>query len=508
VGMRDSNKNIETSNKNISNERLKIDKHARKFTKEEYISSEVTGFILFDFILYENKKEMINGLKKLFSSSILNRKDLRTFNEIFDIKKEGILSGGGWLYLGTIHNKNLDFPFGEFVVNKNLPHFLDRIDVSVKQSVSFAYIVCYTCIIKKEYRKLSTKTLFIKSQDMKPYSFQGGFGQKIRGPKNDTSFDKVQIKTESFLKKYNSGIYLNRTNFNRIQCPNIKLIKINEIFPNNLKEWMDKHFNFLDFIDFSYSGFISQFFNEPCIVSLQNRSIRKKKGYSSGLTALFFKKNGEEEDISSIYHFQTFSTHDLSNLFLMIYWLNYQLEIVNTNFINRFDNYIKKFNLYIKNKDKKLPSFRKLYNDFKNIIALNTKYQLCHTKQLENIFEIKRIFKWVEVHKKNFSVIKTNSNHNKNIYDFFLEEVKTMSELLKNNSYIQSRYKLLFNYIKNLTRIKSINKNLFIQDEIKNISSNMLSHQEFYNNRLYLLTVIIVLLTICNVVLTLINLLN
>ena len=129
-----------------------VDKKVREYLEKEYFDVQNVGLILIDIVPYENKAQMIDGFKKMFCAGNLTSMKMRfdgpRLDCIPDIKKSGLLAGGGSANIGFVFNSDLDVNYLTGI-ERRLPRMLKMMEVVVAQSVDFAYTVTYICHFKK-----------------------------------------------------------------------------------------------------------------------------------------------------------------------------------------------------------------------------------------------------------------------------------------------------------------------------------------------------------------------
>ena len=304
--------------------------------EKQYFDIKNLAIILVDFVPYERKKDMIEGLRELFETEGDKQPvffDEPSFDSIPDIRESGILSGSGHNNLGMIFNSDIDWqPL--MGIQKKLPEEFLGIQVTVGQFVDFSYWIEYLGFVKENYQNKDIKRVFVESRDFVPYRIKTPDGREMRGrkpkgPELEPTIRSFQTDLENFLRPYSCGLFLDRTTTKGtyLSCISVKVLSTQKIDFNLFKNWERQHFNFFRFIGFTHA--YSRY--DSMLVGYYPERIFREQSIFQGLVFLAstadFKGDGYETPEKEICYRIQFQVMDLVPLLHLIYWPSFAMEV-------------------------------------------------------------------------------------------------------------------------------------------------------------------------------------
>ena len=437
----------------------KWSKKSQQRLEKEYLDIKNLEIILVDFIPYERKEQMIQGLKELFQPEV---KTKGLFGDphldfIPDMKKSGALSGGGTAKIGIIFNSDISWkPLTG--IQRKLPEQFLALEITLGQLVDSMYYIIYCGTIKKEFYNEEIKKTFIASGDWVPDE-KGGWIRK--GPKTEPTIRRYQRDMERFLKNFSCGLFLNSSYAGEgFGCPNIKIISTKKINFDSLQEWEKNHLRFIDFLGFNvavyskYDGFL---------VGIPEDHLFKTYSVYAGLIFLAseddFETNGyetiERAICGKIEWFSQDPTSHLIDLFHSVYWTNYHLEISGEKWGEEIKSTLDKIIFCADPNEISIIYQRiiKMYHDFSS-------YFVDEKKNIQNLK------KRVARAKKIASPVTPLKMRNFEV-DVFKDLVGGSEMFLEmeddRNDYLNSQFRSLFGYCKNLTNVSLSRSNINVQ---------------------------------------------
>ena len=378
----------------------KSNKERRLLLKKEYLDVKNIGVILIDFVPYERKNQMIEGLKRLFTHEDLDKplfSDTPRIEGIPDIRESGMLSGGGHANIGTIVNSDLGAGLLVTAIQRRLPAEIQAMQVFVGQFVDYAYYVVYSCLIKDDYQNKGIEQIFTESDDWVPYYEKTSDGEKKRGerrkgPEHEPTIRTYQENIEQFLRPFSCGLFLNTDNNQTGACPSLKIVSIPHIDFAAFEQWEKTYRGLLVFLGFNF--LYSKF--EHTVVGFYRKSLFPGKPSSvfQGLIFLAsldnFKGEGYGTPANEILsRIEFFATFDLARLFHVVYWPAYHIEVIQKEWKR------KTCNLLITIRDLKRHSksaLNKVYNDVLDAYGSYNQYYLDETENIKTLIEELRRF--------------------------------------------------------------------------------------------------------------------
>jgi len=283
-------------------------KHINKRNEERqeqlsklYIDTKYERFYIIDFIKIEYKESMIEGLKKIFRYEELSDFDKTQlhFENIPDFTKTGILLSTGCSFRGTLHNEkyysNPVFLHGPI---RQLPDFLDRMEVFIHNYDDKFFCIVFKCVINDNYKNSDLKNAFLHKDDFITI-LKGNMissTRKINIHEVDPILNDKIRKMVDFLSEYTEGLFINKSDFFKKENaipPNIKIFSIKNINFPHFKQWQLKNREFLDFLDMQYP-FYSQY--EELLISDQRSRSFGTSSTNAGLVFLFSFKHIEPKN--------------------------------------------------------------------------------------------------------------------------------------------------------------------------------------------------------------------
>jgi len=447
-----------------------MNKSSQQRLEKEYLHIKNLEIILIDFIPYERKDQMIQGLKELFQPEVKPEGAFAgpCLDFIPDIKKSGVLSGGGTLRIGVIFNSDLDWkPL--VGMQRKLPKEFLVLEVTLGQLVDSIYYIIYHCTIKKEFYNEGIKKTFIESEDWVPDE-RGGWVPK--GPKLEPTIRKYQEDMEQFLKQFSYGLFLNRsyTKEGPLHCPNIKIVSTNKIDFDSLQEWEKNHLRFIDFLGFNI-GIYSKY--DRSLVGISQDRLFKTYSVYAGLIFLASEDDFEEEGYetveraicSKIEWFVEDPTLDLMYLFHSIYWTNYQMEVIG----EKWDQNIKT------SMDEMISSTKpgEITSIYQRIIEMYRDFSNYFVNEKKNV---KNLSKMLEKAKKITSPITPIKMRNFEV-DTFKDLVRGSEWFLEMENgaieHLRSQFQALFEYCRNLTNTNLSQSNVNLQKSMHKMTMLM-----------------------------------
>lgn len=445
----------------------KMDKDSQQRLKKEYLDIKNLEIILIDFIPYERKEQMIQGLKELFQPEVKPGGMFAgpRLDFIPDIKKSGALSGGGTSRIGVIFNSDIGWePL--MGIQRKLPKPFLALEVTLGQLVDSIYYIIYHCTIKKEFYDDGIKKTFIESGDWVPDE-KGGWVPK--GPKLEPTIRKYQEDMEQFLKRFSYGLFLNRsyTNEGAFGCPSIKIISTKKIDFDSLQEWEKNHLRFIGFLGFNI-GIYSKY--KGFLVGISEDRLFKTYSVNAGLVFLASEDDFEEDGYGSVERaicgnvewFIEDPTLGLMGLFHSIYWTNYQLEVSREKWEQDIKTSLDE--IISSTKPAEITSIYqriiKIYHDFNNYLVNEKK-------------NVKNLSKMVERAKKVTSPI-TPIKMRKFEVDTFQDLIRGSERFLEMENdaieYLRSQFQSLFEYCRNLTNTNLSQSNINLQKSMHKLT--------------------------------------
>ena len=452
---------------------------SRKRLKKEYLNISNIGVILIDYVPYEKKSEMIDGLQELYRPEGEKQPvffDSPRIDQIPDIKQAGIRGGGGHVPLGKIYNSDLGWqPLNG--IQKNLPKEISAVEVFVGQFVDFAYFIAYSCTIKEEYRDKDILNIFIESEDWIPYKEKTVEGKEVRGsrpkgPQLEPTIRAYQKDLEEFLRSFSCGLFLNKENSGQ-QCPNLKIISTPKIDYPSFEIWEREHSRLLRFIGlntFAYSRF------KGILVGYYPESLFRDKPSSvfQGLVFLASIADFKGEGYDNHPEYEAFA--DVEYLTLMsiapllhsIYWPAFTMEISRHKWEKDATSLLE--NIRTVNKQKKLISkdvYEKMLDSYRDF----NQFYIDEIKNIETLTQnaswLKRLFPEKSPLKSTHRVPDVFEDISKGSERFPNEE----KEMLKD---LKDRFELLFRYCDNLTSMSLNESNISLQRSMRRMTITML----------------------------------
>ena len=310
---------------------------SRERLKKEYLDVKNIGIVFIDFVPYEKKTEMIEGLKELFKAEGEKQpafSDESRFDQIPDIRRSGMMGLGGSLNLGIIFNSDIE---GQLLlgIQKKLPDETQYIQVHLGQFVDFAYYIIYSCLIKEEYQNRDVEKSFVESQDFVPYKEKTSKdkeirGERLKGPKLEPTMQEYQRNLEDFLRKFSCGLFLNKGGKDTA-CPNLKVLSVPKIDFDSFEVWEKDYFDFLRFIGFNF--IYSRFENMLIGYYPERLFAERPSSVSQGLVFLAsladFKGEGDGKPIYEVLDkIEYFALMGLGPFLHSLYWPMFTLEII------------------------------------------------------------------------------------------------------------------------------------------------------------------------------------
>lgn len=472
--MTEDNKSNEIKKKHLE----KMNDSSRKHLSGEYFDFKNLAIILFDFVPYENKEKMIEGLKELFKPEGTKQPIFSDEPklDICDMKNEGFLSGGGYYPVGTILNSDINFQPMQGV-QKYLPEPFFYIEVGVGQFVDFSYFIFYKAVLKKRFQNCGIKKTFVESGDFvrfeeKKPSGKITRGARSKGPELEPTIRNYIMELEKFLKQYSHGLFLNTKNDEnkRLTCPNFKIVSTPKIDFRNFDNWKSQHHRFLRHIGFNfvYSKY------SQMLVGYYGSNIFREHSLFEGLVFLAsetdFKGEGymgngaaEAEIIDDI----SFLGWELYPLLQVMYWSSYVIELQHP----KWEFEVKDLMSKILSNDKSIDQTENSYDITANAYR---EFNQQYLKENRNIEALKQNSKRYHRIVDSIKQLKSRSSSDNIFQDIidggnrFLDKEK---EMLNN---IKTDYDLLFRYCNNMITMDFNMLNVKLQKSMKWMTIAML----------------------------------
>lgn len=445
-----------------------IDSIARPYLKKAYLPLKVIGVMLIDFVPYEKKEQMLEGLRKLFlpegnaQPDFIDKPNLK---EIPDIRNSGILTGGGNAKVGIIFNSDLGSGLRSGV-QKKIPAEFSSIEISVGQFVDYTYHIVYSCKIKEEYQNRNLEQIFVESEDGIPYTeIENGteiYGSRPRGPELEPTLREYQTEIQEFLKPFSSGLFL-KENSSQVFCPSLKVYSLPHIDFSSFEIWSREHSRLLNFLGFEL--YYCRFDN--MIVSDYSKSLLENRPQSIFQGLVFVASEDKYQDksyrnpqtqiMSKLAHL---GWEGLFSLLTICYWSVYNIEITQSECQLKTAELLKTIQaLKSQTKLSSLIIYQvyddvlESYNNFNNY-KLTEIGNIRVAKENSVLFRLNRIGNYSKV------LSKPEINVFQNLYDGnnrFLElEQKRLEK-------IQQEFDSLFQYCTNLVNMNLSRTNLNLQ---------------------------------------------
>jgi len=457
----------------------KMNDKSRERLKREYLELRNIGLIFIDYVPYEKKAEMIDGLKELYRPEGEKQPaffDPLRIDQVPDIKQAGIRGGGGIVPLGTIFSSDLSWEPLQGI-QKKLPKEFLCVEVSVGQFVDCAYYLVYSCTTKEEYRNNDIFKVFIGSEDWIPYEEKSAEGKELRGskpkgPQLEPTMQAFQKDMEEFLRQFSCGLFLNKEKKGQT-CPNFKVMSVPKIDFNSFDTWEREHSRLLKFIGFNYFAY-SSFDN--ILVGYYPESLFRDKPSSvfQGLVFLAsiadFKGEGygghpEYEVFNRI---EIFTVQSAAALLHSTYWPAFVMEILKQKWEKNATSLLE--NIRILKKQKKLISkdiYEKTLDSYRD-------FNQFYIDEIKNVDTLTQNTSWLE----RFFPEKSPLKSTRRFIDVF-ESLSKGSERLPNMEKemlrdLKDRFELLFRYCDNLTRMSLDESNISLQRSMRRMTITML----------------------------------
>jgi hypothetical protein len=442
--------------------RRKNNENSRKRLEPEYLEIKNIGIVLIDFVPYKEKNVMIDGLKKIYGSEkdLIKIRGESPFDNIPDIRSQGILSGGARINIGLIYNSDLNWPF-YFELHRQLPKCFLYLEVSISQSFDYAYCVEYFFRIKEEYYNKGIKTTFVESGDSISsieITISGEVlqGEKRKGPDREATIINYQKEAEDFLREYSYGLFLNKTS--TLSCPNVEILSMNEIDFKAFKDWYRNHMYFMRFLGTTETLSKLDYF----LICFDNDRLFKEYSIFSGLILLASEDHinirGNLKKDDEIYRRGTSFLRDptlhLTEILHAIYWSSFHLEITNSDWQEKIR---KRFDAL-----SKIPNDNTLASVYTDMIGFKHSFDDESVSEIRNIEETMRE---LDRYRVTHPAVETlEGSVTINVYESLLEWGKELLDREHRNiEYLSQQFDNFFKFASNLTDINLNKGNAKIQ---------------------------------------------
>lgn len=308
---------------------------SRKHLEPQYFDIKNLAVIFLDFVPYERKNEMIEGLKRLFQYDKLSAERIIAhdinIDKIPDMKQSGLPSGGGYTRIGTLLNSKISwtFPMGSVV---ELPDPFESLEIWVVQFVDFSYCVAYSCRLREDYYNRGIRETFVRSGDFVEDKEDQLTGSKIKmwralGPEFENTIKAYETDMEVFLSQFSHGLFLNSDYASNKPCPSVRVLSTPKIDFANIEQWVNDHFIFIRYLR------IASIFcrHNGALLTYQIDKIFGEAGFPKGLTLLYSEQDIKKESDNNIesyiiYLATLLATHSFAEFLFPIYWAAYHIN--------------------------------------------------------------------------------------------------------------------------------------------------------------------------------------
>jgi hypothetical protein len=466
--------NIEDKDRNLNEirERHKeeMNNRSRERLQKQYVDIRNLGIILVDFVPYERKQDMIEGLRNLFKKEGEKQPifvDEPRFDMIPDIKDEGIFSGGGTAHIGSVISSDLDWQPLQGIQRK-LPNEFVYLDVTIGQFVDFSYWIAYAGLIKETHQNQGIERVFVESRDWVPYEKTTSDGRKIqgmksKGPQVEQTIRNCQKALEDFLRPYSTGLFLNKlaNKTEHFTCPNLKILSTQKIDFGSFQEWEMAHSDFMRFIGFErvYSRF------DNMIVGYYPETAFRERSISQGLVFLAskadFKGDGYLKPEDEIFDNVRFLLWDLAPLLHVIYWSSFAVEINRRKWEEKVESTIKE----ISSAQKRKPDvIQNICIDALNSYREFNQYFIEETKNLESLKQRSAFYRRLVTASQPLNSKFSNVNPFDDLAKYADRLLSMEKDMLEN---LKGRFDLLLTYSNMLANLDLSQTNINLQKSMK-----------------------------------------
>lgn len=308
---------------------------SRKRLESQYFDVKNLAVILIDFVPYERKAEMIEGLKRLFQYDKLTPERIiaRSINidKIPDMKESGLLSGGVGP-IGTLLSNKISWtiPMGSVV---ELPDPFERIEIWIAQLVDFSYCLMYTFVLNDDYQNRGIRDSFVQSEDFVEYKESLPSGRNVKmfkpkGPEFEITLKAYEREAEVSLSKFSYGLFLNENYSPNRPCPSVRVLSTPKIDFTNIEKWINDHFLFLRHLGM---GWIFSRYNGALLTYQEFTLFGESAGFPKGITLLYSEQDIKTEPGDSVEHIITYDTmmltsHSFIEFLFPVYWAAYHIN--------------------------------------------------------------------------------------------------------------------------------------------------------------------------------------